>query len=67
MKLFKRKPVMGISSLDYAFICNTIVDEIDEAHARQKSDDAAPTSYMRGLFKALDIINSVSPRNLLEE
>jgi hypothetical protein len=66
LSLFPSKKVMGISERDWIAITNQISDEYYEARNRQKSADAEPTKYMQGLQKALDIIESVKPRNLME-
>lgn len=60
------EPVTGISAGDWMHIYNEISRELESAKSRQKSPEAAPTSYMKGLYKALEILDTIRPYNLQE-
>ena len=77
IKLFGRKSepaptcdvpteIVGISQSDWIHVYNSIQLEYNAAHARQASPDAIPNQYMRGLAKALKILDTVKPYNLME-
>lgn len=69
---FKKKkkttaaPVVGITESDWIKIHNMIQRERIEAESRQKSPDAAPTKYMKGLDFALDALDSIKPYTISE-
>lgn len=77
-KLFKRaKPaentapaekvsVPGITESDWIKIYNTLVREYNEAKSRQKSSDAKPSNYMRGLTFAMKAMETIRPYNIME-
>lgn len=56
--------IVGLSEADYNKICGSITEEFNDAKARQKSPDAAPTKYMLGLTKALELVQAVKPHHL---
>lgn len=62
----KAEPIVGISGGDWTHIYNEISRELEAAKSRQKSPDAAPTGYMKGLYKALEILDTIRPYNILE-
>lgn len=62
----KAEPIVGISDGDWMHIYNEISRELESAKSRQKSPDAAPTGYMKGLYKALEILDTCRPYNILE-
>ena len=75
--IFRRKPepkpeqkmpaeIVGISQEDWIHIYNSIQLEYNAAHARQANPDAIPNQYMRGLAKALKILDTIKPYNLME-
>lgn len=63
---FPSKKVMGASADDLNRAKTQILAEFCAARDRQKSPNAEPTKYMQGLQKALDILDAVQPRNLME-
>ena len=65
MKLFgKRNEVIGVATEDIDKARECIRQMYEEAHARQKSHDAVPTGFMRGLAAALDVLDCIQPRAL---
>ena len=68
---FKKKkkpaaPVVGITESDWIKIHNAIQCEFIEAESRQKSPDAKPSAYMKGLSFALDALDSIKPYTISE-
>lgn len=69
MSFFKKKTVdnrviVGITDIELMQAIKTIEAKYDEAHARQKSPDAKPSEYMRGLSDALVVLDELQPRAL---
>ena len=65
--LFKRnKRVDGITASDWVIIYNKIMCEYVAAKEHQKSVDAEPSAYMRGLKFALNTLDAIRPYNIME-
>lgn len=60
------KPIVGITESDWVKTYNAIQCEYNEAHARQAKPEAEPNQYMRGLAKALKILDAIRPYNISE-
>lgn len=66
MNFFKknRADVIGIPADEFNNARESIEQLYNEAHARQKSPDAKPSEYMRGLAAALCVLDDLQPRAL---
>lgn len=64
MSIFKKKNVVAVPAEDYEDAVNYIRELYEAAHARQKSPDAKPSEYMRGLADALAVLDDLQPRAL---
>lgn len=58
--------IVGITHNEFDCIYNGIRKEYLEAKSRQKSPEAKPNDYMRGLNFALDIMRAHMPHSLTE-
>ena len=58
--------ILGISKLDWLCVRNEMQLEYEQARARQKNPAAGPNQYMLGLQKAINILESIEPYNIME-
>ena len=58
------KPVVGITSAEYLRIADALNEEYENARARQKPESKRPSGYMKGLKRAIEIVDSVKPHTL---
>ncbi len=68
-KLFKKKPktvIRGLTAAEVMYMHDEIVEELEEAKARQSKPDAQPNMYMKGLLKALDILDGFEIHTIAE-
>lgn len=60
------RPVVGITESEWIKVHNTIVREREAAKQRQRSADAKPSDFMRGLDFALSILDRFRPHTIKE-
>lgn len=60
------KVTIGITESDWMKIYKDIQQEYADAHMRQVKPDASPNQYMRGLSKALEIMETIRPYKISE-
>ena len=60
------KPVVGITESEWIKVYNAIVCEREAAKQRQRSADAKPSDFMRGLDYAMSILDSYRPHTITE-
>lgn len=55
------KPVVGLTAIEWADARSHMADKYNDAKKRQRSANAKPSDFMRGLEYAMNIMDSYAP------